>query len=960
MAFEPSENPITNPTRESYTELRPFRFWCQKVLPLVYDNSLSYYELLCKVVDYLNKTMEDVDHMNTDINTLYSSFQEFQEGTLRIYNELVAYVNTYFDELDVQEEIDNKLDEMVTSGELVTILRPSIAEEVSSWLEEHVSPTTPLIDDTFTIQGAGADSKAVGDAFDRVDDELKILDDCVDTIELNATWLDGWIDASGNIQPQSSDINSEVYTEEYFETYPGDKIKFVLYAPNRPNFAHWVRMGLYSYDGTYHWIRRDNILDITGEYAVYTWENTFSGGPYYFRLTMKSGYNGENNNNVIFIKNEKARLDATLDKERLSNTRISDTQNLIKLTAVNKYIATNTSVVDLTPVNYTGAGYAIIDCSEGDLFTIRGSGYSTGRLWAFCDASNNLLTYSSVSSYAKSKIIEAPANASKLIVNVNINIPYYIIRGDSSNVIDTGYVLTNNNVNNHYINTGLNVGEQVDITPIAYMGYTFRVIECDYGDKFIVAGISGNAGRLWAFLNNDNRVISVSKPNEVSLGYVISAPLSSKKLIVNAENDSLFVEKSSGLQITNALKCAVTEVPRINDFPSDIVSKPTVEFSQYVQEQENVSGAKGSIFKNNNDYCLTYGENLDGTGVDIPLFSESGCLAMKYKFFHYENGVATNVRYGNIASKGSTYLDYLGNTKTMSGGTGFSSGCTSPSKHIQYFTTVEELNSNDPRYSFSGIANYGMIPCCCTVTVDSNGVTFGQITELKLVYQGVTGKFDMHRIDPDYINDYSYLTTTPPFVSGNIYIWFQIVKNGFVRLHSTDGITWTYAETYKTPYQPLREVIGLAHNNYFYYAVRTVSSKKGLSDQMYFGKISASTKQVAYEYRLPFIETRPFICASGSDILLLYTPANKQIVECIRVVDYQNREAFFWRWFTIYKNCTWYIWSNIPSLSQKEFTKMYLVGGNTEEGSLGGMTFMVLNVPTNKPRTPSDIPAEVI
>ena len=96
MSFTPSENPITNPTRESYTELRPFRFWCQKVLPLVYDNSLSYYELLCKVVDYLNKTMEDVDHMNTDMDTLYSSFQEFQEGTIRIYNELVAYVNAYF------------------------------------------------------------------------------------------------------------------------------------------------------------------------------------------------------------------------------------------------------------------------------------------------------------------------------------------------------------------------------------------------------------------------------------------------------------------------------------------------------------------------------------------------------------------------------------------------------------------------------------------------------------------------------------------------------------------------------------------------------------------------------------------------------------------------------------------------------------------------------------------------
>lgn len=163
MAFTPSENPITNPTRESYTELRPFRFWCQKVLPLVYDDSLSYYELLCKVVDYLNKTMEDVDHMNTDMDTLYSSFQEFQEGTIQIYNELVAYVNAYFDNLDVQDEIDNKLDAMAADGSLVTILEPTIASQISEWLEEHITPTTPSIDSSLTVPGAGADAKVTGD-----------------------------------------------------------------------------------------------------------------------------------------------------------------------------------------------------------------------------------------------------------------------------------------------------------------------------------------------------------------------------------------------------------------------------------------------------------------------------------------------------------------------------------------------------------------------------------------------------------------------------------------------------------------------------------------------------------------------------------------------------------------------------------------------------------------------------
>ena len=39
-------------------ELKHFRYWCYKVLPLVYDDSLSYYEVLCKVVDYINKLID--------------------------------------------------------------------------------------------------------------------------------------------------------------------------------------------------------------------------------------------------------------------------------------------------------------------------------------------------------------------------------------------------------------------------------------------------------------------------------------------------------------------------------------------------------------------------------------------------------------------------------------------------------------------------------------------------------------------------------------------------------------------------------------------------------------------------------------------------------------------------------------------------------------------------------------
>lgn len=91
-------------TNETFKTLTPFRMWCQKVLPLVYDDSLSYYELLCKVVEYLNETMGD---------------------TMWLYDEFVklkTFVDNYFDNLDVQDEINHKIDEMIENGQLDYIL----------------------------------------------------------------------------------------------------------------------------------------------------------------------------------------------------------------------------------------------------------------------------------------------------------------------------------------------------------------------------------------------------------------------------------------------------------------------------------------------------------------------------------------------------------------------------------------------------------------------------------------------------------------------------------------------------------------------------------------------------------------------------------------------------------------------------------------------------------------------
>lgn len=94
-----------------------FRFWCQKVLPSVYDDSLSYYELLCKVVDYLNQVIDQSNKTEKEME------------------ELKSYVDNYFNNLDVTDEINKKLDAMAADGTLANLINKVLFGELNDKIE---------------------------------------------------------------------------------------------------------------------------------------------------------------------------------------------------------------------------------------------------------------------------------------------------------------------------------------------------------------------------------------------------------------------------------------------------------------------------------------------------------------------------------------------------------------------------------------------------------------------------------------------------------------------------------------------------------------------------------------------------------------------------------------------------------------------------------------------------------
>lgn len=106
----------------NFSKLTPFKFFCLTNFPFIEEDfdALTYYQLLCKVVEYLNNVIKTTNAIGTQTEELTNAF-----------NELKNYVDNYFTNLDVQEEINNKLDQMATDGTLDKIINQEIFGELN-------------------------------------------------------------------------------------------------------------------------------------------------------------------------------------------------------------------------------------------------------------------------------------------------------------------------------------------------------------------------------------------------------------------------------------------------------------------------------------------------------------------------------------------------------------------------------------------------------------------------------------------------------------------------------------------------------------------------------------------------------------------------------------------------------------------------------------------------------------
>lgn len=160
MANKPDEANFF-PDVPVYPEIGTFQPIYGKFDLTTYIQGASDYEIMAFLVGKYNATLE-----------AYGNITKLSTDTITACKQLQDWINSWFTNLDVQEEINEKLDSMVADGSFGTLLHQTFDTQinqqttnaVTAWLVANVTPTgsAVVVDKSLSIEGAAADAKETG------------------------------------------------------------------------------------------------------------------------------------------------------------------------------------------------------------------------------------------------------------------------------------------------------------------------------------------------------------------------------------------------------------------------------------------------------------------------------------------------------------------------------------------------------------------------------------------------------------------------------------------------------------------------------------------------------------------------------------------------------------------------------------------------------------------------------
>ena len=525
------------PTQTTKKGLSPFRYWVQRVLPIVYDDSLSYQELLGKVVDYLNNVITDVNAVITDVDNLYNAYEQLEQ-----------YVNDYFDNLDLQEQIDNKLDEMAADGSLTDLISPFIPDLVTDWLTNNVDPvgSAVIVDSSLSIAGAAADAKVTGDKItglseyaDQKDDNIINFVNAYNNVSvMNFKKGQYPTPAVGETVDISTPVSSDTVICGVFECKEYDNI-YINVSRGTTSYRQWAFL-----DEEYKVVQRSEDSTVTVNTKLMAPANAA-----YFISNCNINHNDiavYKANNIIHID-----LDQVIKTSENVIKAITDVKPLLFKTG---YYITGAigNVYDLSePVPASLWICSLAECNEGDILYYHSTGSTGGtRSFAFYDEDGAVITRAG-SNFSGTATALAPEGAKYVAVNSSID--------DKETFAFLGTSVTDhiedinskievlekiNNVNYLTFVEGSVYatpiqGEVVDIdNPHPLSGKSHAIAGVHVGDFVHLKVSAGSSSyRQWAFLDEEYKVVIRSTASNVNLDTVLVAPDRAKFVIVNTSTD---------------------------------------------------------------------------------------------------------------------------------------------------------------------------------------------------------------------------------------------------------------------------------------------------------------------------------------------------------------------------------------------------------------------------------------
>ncbi len=204
-----------DPILQKYDGIPYLRFWCQKVLPAVYDQSLSYYEVLCKLAAFLNKMVEELEKMQGNIDALHKAYKELQDWVNTEIARFEAHMEKHFE--DLTQELWNKFEQYKNNTNTT----------LQQWFSEYATNTTNNLNQKF--------NEFVTNANTRIENMFNTYTTSTNT-EFN-TWKNDFTTQynawKADVDAQITNINSNIRSlttrvtalENMVKTYPNFNYK---------------------------------------------------------------------------------------------------------------------------------------------------------------------------------------------------------------------------------------------------------------------------------------------------------------------------------------------------------------------------------------------------------------------------------------------------------------------------------------------------------------------------------------------------------------------------------------------------------------------------------------------------------------------------------------------------------------------------------------------------------------